>query len=222
MAIRRTSAIGQISGKLEDTVTRYRYGKYIVYSKPDKYNISHSKEAVIGRAKFANAVRLARLLNSFPEISSAWKASKIRGTNGYQKIIKYNAVHTSPKGLTIKNIITPPGNFAILHSLQFDENKIVFNCLAEEEFLSLKPVLFALLSLNNKSRCNLIMVSSCNVNIPGGQNVEAIVELSKTEKRVLTSSRSVIILAAFISHENKTKWTSTFSSEIDLKKINLL
>ena len=222
MAIRRSSVIGHISGKLEDTVTRYRYGKYIVYSKPDKYNISHSKEAVIGRAKFANTVRLARLLNSFPEISSAWKASKIRGTNGYQKIIKYNAAHASHKGITIKNIITPPGSFASLKSLELDENKIVFNCLAEEEFLSLKPVLFALLSLKNKGRSKLIMVSSGNVNILGGQNVVAVVELSKTEKRVLTSSRSVIILAAFISYGNKTKWTSTFSSEIDLKEINLL
>jgi len=123
MATRKISVVGQISGKLGNTVTRYRNGKYIVYSKPDNYNISYSLQAVSGRTKFANTVKLAKLLNSVPAISAVWKSAKFEGTNAYQKIIKHNSKYISPEGITKENIITLPRFLCI--GKEIIENSIV-------------------------------------------------------------------------------------------------
>ncbi len=71
MAISKLITLGQITGKLENTVTQFRYGKCVVYTKPENYNISNSEKAVKSRSRFAYTVRFARLINSKPELSSA-------------------------------------------------------------------------------------------------------------------------------------------------------
>ena len=46
MAIRKHSALGQITGKFENTITRYRNGKYVVYKNPESINFSISDAAL--------------------------------------------------------------------------------------------------------------------------------------------------------------------------------
>jgi hypothetical protein len=214
MAIRNSSAIGQISGKLENTVTRLRYGKYIVYSKPEKYDISYSPEAVNGRAKFANTVKLACLLNSVPEVAAVWKAAKIKGTNSYQRIIKHNAVHSSHKGITTKNIITPPGSFILPKNIMFIEDKVIIKCITAKEFIFPPLFLVTLFSLFTKKGNDLSLLFSDQIEIFGDEYIQGIITPSKSDWEKMHSSRSAVILCAFISTNKKINWTSTFSFEL--------
>jgi len=215
MATRKTSVIGQISGKLGDTVTRYRNGKYIVYSKPDNYNISYSRNAVSGRAKFANTVKLAKLLNDNPAISLVWKLAKIKGANAYQKIIKYNSKYISPEGITLSNIITPPGSSAFAKEIILNEANITIKCILEKEFINTSPAIYVLISFTKKKCNDLFFVSSDNSKTLGEEYFQAVVSLSEEEKKKLYSSERAVVLAAFISTIPKIKWTNTLSFEVN-------
>ena len=215
MATRKTSVVGQISGKLGNTVTRYRNGKYIVYSKPDNYNISYSDKAVNGRSKFANTVKMAKLLNSVPEISKVWKSAKINGTNAYQKIIKHNSKFISPEGITAKNIITPSGFFISAKEIIFDEDNIVLRCLVEKEFPVMQAQTYMLLSLRISKNEELFVLLSDKIKSIDSEYVELSFSISKYENKKLFSAQKAIVLVAFISLTPQIRWANTISFEYD-------
>ncbi len=109
MATRRKNVLGPLSGRLGNTITRIRYGKEVVYTLPEKVNVSSSNAAKTARRKFGLTVNFAKFINSIPALSAVWHTVKIPGTNSYQRLIKNNVKLTGENNLTLNNIITPPG-----------------------------------------------------------------------------------------------------------------
>jgi hypothetical protein len=214
MAIRKSSVLGPITGKLQNTVTRFRYGKCVVYAKPDSYRISNSEKAVEGRARFAFTVRLARLINSEPVLSAAWKSAKIQGTNSYQKIIKHNSRLTSHSGLTAENIITPEGSEIDRSNLILDEEKLIIRSEFEPSFLIPPFRLFSLAVLKNKTGDEMILLGSEDVKQSDDNSLEGIIMLSREEQLKFSESCNIILLSSFISTSSPVFWSSTLSFNV--------
>ena len=222
MAIRRINILGKVSGKIGNTVTRIRYGKEVVYSKPESVNISYSPKAIAGRTKFSFTVKLACLVNSVPELSYIWKNSKIAGTSAYQKIIKHNSKLTSAHGLTIRNIITPPGIDAMRNSITLTFRNIViraaFNCQVANRFTSI----FIFFLLNSGKEKELLLIGSKNIQPVYDNVVEGIINLNESDREKILSYKKAVILSCFTSKKDNscpTNWSTTIPFEIDVDSI---
>ncbi|MFN3874146.1 MAG: hypothetical protein ACK4R9_14190, partial [Ignavibacterium sp.] len=109
MAIIKKNILGTLQGSLTNVVFRVRNGKLVAYTRPSKQKISKSKAAVKSRNRFALTVALAKTINADDILSKVWNQAKIKATNGFQKLIKYNSAFTDSHYLTVKNVITPEG-----------------------------------------------------------------------------------------------------------------
>lgn len=217
MAERKINILGPVSGKIGNLIHRHRYGKEIVYSKPESYNISYSDKAIAGRAKFANTVRLARLINSNPELSSIWKKAELKGTNSYQKIIKLNSRFTTVEGLSLKNLIIPPGIAASSVSLEFDHSGISVRMDCNIKSTSLKATLYILLCpISEEKSLNLSLLISWDTLI-NEQFIKGTAFFSPSIWLYLKDSSKTIFLTTFVFTNNDKgviDWTTTASFEI--------
>ena len=213
MAFLTKNVFGDISGKVGNTVVRIRYGKEVVYSKPSITNISYSDKAVAGRAKFAHTVKLARLINSNPDLSTIWKSAKIKGTNAYQKIIKHNAGFTTPEGLTINNIISPPGLEIFKSSLIVDENFIKLESEVElKSNFSLTTAYMLFVPLNVTGEYPFLIPSSAS--FIEGNKVQCKFQLEKNQSKIFLASNIIVLLITFIFKDNSGKincWSDTIN-----------
>lgn len=217
MAIKRPSVFGDISGKLENTVTRLRYGKYVVYAKPQKFNVSNSEKAVDERNKFGYTVKLARLVNSIPELRFAWKAAKVTGVNPYQKIIKHNAKLVSTDGLTAKNIIMPAGYDCFGNSVVIDKSEIQVSSILDKNFLHPTYKLHLFLVCFSKKENTMQYVSTDDVVLKGECNLLGRIFLSEEVMEKILIYERLLALCAFTSNAKKIFWSSTFSAELFLE-----
>ncbi|MDP2039335.1 MAG: hypothetical protein Q8L04_18310 [Ignavibacteria bacterium] len=217
MAVCKNNILGRVSGKLGNLILRRRYGKDIIYSKPDAYNISYSDKAIAGRAKFANTVKLARLINSNLELSSIWKRAELKGTNSYQKIIKLNSRFTTVEGLSLKNLITPPGIAASSVLLEFERSGISVRLECSIKSTSLKATLYILLCPISEGKSpNLSLLISWDTLI-NEQFIKGTAFYSPLIKSYLKDSLKIIFLTTFVftkSDEELIDWTTTSSFEI--------
>ncbi len=219
MAFRKNNPLGPISGKIGNTVSRMRYGKEVVYTKPGSYKISYSDSAVSGRSKFAVTVKLAKLINSVPELAEVWKVAKLPGANSYQKLIKHNAKLVSGLGLTLKNIITPSGIGSFQNSLTWNGNEIVLKTQIAASIQNNPESFFALFYLENEKENNTLMLASKDVVLCEYNFLEGTVVLSNEEIKTIRQFEKAIILCAFTFRQigrQSTHWTSTLSFEVDL------
>jgi len=222
MAIRKLNPLGKTSGKIGNTVSRIRYGKEIVYSKPDKVNISSSPKAVAERTKFSFTVRLARLINTVPELSTIWKNSKITGTNAYQKLIKHNSKFTSANGLTTRNIITPRGIDTIQNSLIIDSHQIRFNSVFDRQVVNCFTSIFILLFLYSEKENELLLINSNNIRPIEDNCVYGTISLGESDREKISHYKNAVILSCFTSEKNNfgsINWTTTIPFEISLEAV---
>ncbi|MCL4547860.1 MAG: hypothetical protein M1495_04750 [Bacteroidetes bacterium] len=217
MAFRKNNPLGPVSGKIGETVSRIRYGKEVVYSKPASYHISYSPSAVSGRSKFANAVKLAGLVNSVPELSLVWKIAKIKGTNSYQKIIKHNTKLVSDYGLTLKNIITPPLALVEGHSITLDGNKIILEFKVDKSFPNPPLILLTLISFQNETQNEMFIVRSDELEKIDNGYLRGVLSLSAEALDKTTGLNNAILLSAFLSASGTICWSSTIPFELNLK-----
>lgn len=117
MAVIIRRIFGNPSGKFGQSIFRNRYGKIVAYSKPANQRVSKSEAAKEARKQFALTVAFAKIINGMSVLSEVWRNAKMPGTSAYHKIIKHNNSLTSGKGLTIKNIITPPCNYSAIDEI---------------------------------------------------------------------------------------------------------
>lgn len=214
MAIRKNSSLGHITGKLENTVTRCRYGKYVVYKKPSEINYSRSDAALSARSKFALTVKLAKLINSNKELNTVWKYSKLKGVNAYQKLIKHNSASISSDGLSSNCIITPEGFHMNNSWLQYDSDQLVVK--TKIEFPSSKNLIsfFLLIYLYNSTGRELILLSSNVVESTEDGFVIGTVLPSAEEKNIIEKYNDAIVYASFTFSKSNNKeiyWSSTQS-----------
>jgi len=219
MAIRKINILGKVSGKIGNTVSRIRYGKEVIYTKPVSVNISHSSKAVDGRAKFSFTVKLARLVNSVPELSAVWKNSKMTGTNAYQKLIKHNSKFTAAGGLTIRNIITPPGIDTIKNSLALDSLCIMVSSVFDGPVLNCFTSIFSLLFLYSGKENELLLLSSKDILLVESHSIQGIIPLTGLDREKIFRYNKAVILSSFTSEIKNPaclNWTTTIPFEIDL------
>ncbi len=222
MALRKLNPLGKTSGKIGNTVSRQRYDKEVVYAKPETVNISYSKKAVAGRSKFSFTVRLARLVNSIPELSALWKNSKIAGTNAYQKIIKHNSKLTSAYGLTTRNIITPRGIDTIRNSLTFDSRQIMLKSVFDRPVINCFTSIFILLFLYSEKENELLLISSMDIRRIEDNSVQGTISLDKSDIEKISRYKKAVILSSFTFEKDNSgsiNWSTTIPLEIGLEAI---
>jgi len=222
MAIRRINTLGKVSGKIGNTVTRIRYGKEVIYSKPKSVNISYSPKAVAGRTKFSFTVKLACLVNSDPELSAIWKNSKIAGTNAYQKIIKYNSKLTSANGLTTRNIITPRGIDTIRNSLTLDSRQIILKSVFDRLVINCLTSISILLFLYSEKENELLLIRSKDIRGIEDNSVQGTISLDELDREKISRYKKAVILSSFTFEKDNSgsiNWSTTIPFDIGLETI---
>ncbi len=216
MAIIKQSILGPISGKLGEFIIRRRYGKIVVYQKPEQYNISFSNLAVQNRSKFANTVKLASLINSNSQLNSIWKSSKVKGVNTYQKILRCNSKFTSYSGLTDKSILAPNGLPLLNPAITIDKKIITVSANTSTPVNSNSSSSLLLFSNYKNHHLNLSLLSSQNV-IIGNNRISGVFNLSKAQTSILQFKGKTMLFCIFtFAHQNNIPftWTDTISFEL--------
>jgi hypothetical protein len=108
MAILRKKVLGSINGKYGDTVVQYKFGKDILYLRPEHYLPTNSQPLKNSRGRLGIGSQFASSLNSSEVLRQTWEYSKIKAISAYHKAIKYNIKPSHADAPSKNNIITPP------------------------------------------------------------------------------------------------------------------
>jgi hypothetical protein len=216
MAIIRKGALGDVSGRIGDTVYRVRNHKNIGCKRPTSQKISQTEDSVKNRSKFAYTIQLAKIINSNPELLSCWKSADIEGTSGFQRIIKHNSKNVSEFGITSKNIITPPGIEIDPGSISINESTITISAISNNVITKLLMKLFTVMKLYNEEGSELLFLQSDNVSIFDGSALEGTISLTPREMEKITRYNKALLLSAFISSSPKPFWSTTIPFELNL------
>lgn len=222
MAIFKNSLLGSISGKAGNVIVRRRNGKDVVYSVPETYNVSQSEKALLARRKFANTVEFAKAVNSLPQLANVWKSAKVKGTNSFQKIIKYNSPYISNSGLSVNCSITPNGIGFTAPSILLDENNLKFAAVLLEEAAPTFDQLVIILYFPQSPSIRLISLTSDSELEQIDNSISGTVAYNEKLCGALLVSDASIAFAAFLSKRVKSKetfWSNT--SAFDLTKIKM-
>jgi hypothetical protein len=215
MATRKNNIFGKLSGRLGKTTTRIRYGKEVVYSLPEKVNISNSKASKTVRKKFALTVKLAKFINSIPPLSASWSAAKIPGTNPYQKLIKHNAKLTGENNLTLNNIITPLGVLPAPLSCTYKDDAInieINKSLSASLPFIIHTVFYFYEPSENKLDDFSFEYTQKEITDSATNRIASVsLKLSGTQKTLYDSYNHCILYIALTSSKGKAKWSSTSS-----------
>lgn len=223
MAIIKKHILGTLQGSLTNVVFRVRNGKLVAYTRPSKQKISKSKAAVNTRNKFALTVALAKTINADDILSKIWNHSKVKATNGYQKIIKYNSAFTESHSLTDKNVITPEGIIINNVEVSYSDNliELIINCNKLKKELLKATKLFSLVYLWNQEDSNKILKSKSGfslklykfnlLEIDSRSSLNFMIDISLQNKPHYDNG---IIFIAMVGEKNdKFFWSSTFSNK---------
>lgn len=214
MAHRKSSAIGDLHGRVENMVFRTRNGKNIAYAIPLNQKVSKSKKAVKARKNFAAAVSLAASVNSVPALQEIWSVAKVRGSNSFQKLISMNSRLAREGSLTTANVISPPGLPFSLTSASIENNVLIVSFVAEENSgLSFPLRLFVYLCFVNSNAKIVPMLVEITDPKPGGEYDLDIVLVNEVKKLLAKDHSPVVYLAAAggTPYRKKVYWTSTAS-----------
>lgn len=227
MAVIKKNILGDISGRLGNYTYRVRNGKLVKYRRPVKQRVSRSKAAVSARNDFAMTVKLAAFINSFPALKRIWKNAKVPGSTHFQKIIKNNSAAVKLFGISVKNIITPPGIRFEVNSLSVTYSNINFiipvNSFDLKKLFSQPAVMHIIFyfcahkSKSVPSFCfnGIITELPCHLH----DNIYEVnfVPDDETSKNLKQYNKAVIYFSASSLNPGSEKifWTSTFASEIN-------
>jgi hypothetical protein len=216
MAIIRKGAMGDISGRIGDTVYRVRNHKNIGCKRPTSQKISQTENSVKNRSKFAYTIQFAKIINSNPELLSCWKSAEIKGTSGFQRIIKHNSKNVSALGITSKNIITPPGIEIVPGSISINESTVTISSFFKNDITNPLLKLFTVMKLYNEEGSELLYLQSDNVSLKEGIAPEGTIALTPDELKKLIYYKKAILLCAFITSSPKPFWSTTIPFELNL------
>lgn len=223
MAIVKRTHIGLVSGQVGEFIYRIRNGKLVQYRKPVKVNFSRSKAAMSARGYFAQLVRFAVFINSFPMLKQVWKNVKVPGSNHYQKIIKNNSAAIRFSGVSVRCIITPPGIPFRLTGLSFTVSDMSFRVLPDSKELKLLfsvPVILCIIICFSKPKLKSIPESkfcSAWMELKAEGNAKVILHHNEeVQTAVRNYNNAVVFVSALAANPGISKiyWTSTYAEEI--------
>jgi hypothetical protein len=228
MAVIKKNILGQLSGRVGDFIYRVRNGKVVAYRRPVKQRVSRSREAVAARNYFSANVKFAAFINSFPVLKNIWIDAKVPGSTHYQKMIKSNSTAAKQQGISVKNMIVPPGIKFKVNGLSLTNSGISFSISLNSSELkkifsqqSIMHIIFYFHSPVKKTvpaysfssiveempACN---ESNLNVSLPLNDEIRKYMKWYK--KAVVFISASVVNPAS-----KKNYWTTTYSEEVEIK-----
>lgn len=107
MAIVKSGTARSFRGKVGDKIYRKVNGKTVVGRNPEFINISNSQNSLKRRHLFKITEDLAKTIKSDDILYGIWDKMEPEGANKFSRIMKANLSHTTFKGLTRANVITP-------------------------------------------------------------------------------------------------------------------
>jgi len=113
MAELNKTVLGRLSGAVGDIIFRQRNGKNYVGTKPSSFIPGNDDASVARRAKFALSTKLARTINSIPQLKSVWSAAVPSGLTPYNYIIKINYNNIDQGVLSDNVVLTPDIGFGV-------------------------------------------------------------------------------------------------------------
>ncbi len=214
MAYRKSSAIGDLHGRVDNLIFRTRNGKNIAYARPLNQRIPDSKKAEGTRKNFGAANKFSSSINAVPELREIWSAAKVRGSNYFQKMVSMNTRLARHGRLTTANVITPPGLPLRLDSASFENMVLRLSfVLGDDSNLSFPALLFIYLCFLNSGEEIVPLVTEIPDREPGGRyDLEVVTDIA-VKKLLAKYSSPVVYLAAVggTSYKRKVYWTSTAS-----------
>ena len=213
MAIIRKGPNGDVSGRIGDKIYRVRNKKNFVCKRPASQKISQTTNSVKNRSRFANTIHLAKLIKSIPELYLCWKSAKIPGSNGYQRIIKHNSKNISESGLTLKNIITPPGFEITQDFITIEKSKLIISVLLDKPLPDLQFSLIALLCVKKEKESEHFILKTDNVSLQEGSALKGIISLTPDEMKKINLCNKALLLSSFLTFSPELLWSSTIPVE---------
>jgi hypothetical protein len=215
MARIKKGVLGEISGRIGDKVYRVRDDKNFCYNRPTSQKISQSVKSVQNRLNFKYKVQLAKLIYSVPELYACWKSAKIPGRIGLQRIITLNSKKFSDSGLTVKNIISPPGLGIKISrdSITIEESNLIIRAFADIPIADLSFKLFVLVCVTNENVNERLILRSAHVTLQEGSALKGIISLNPDEMKKITICNKALLLFSFVSSSPGICWTSTVPFE---------
>ena len=213
MAILNNNVLGNIRGKLGNKVIRLRNGKFVVYTKPLVYNLSHSAASQKARSKFAFAVKLAKLINSTPELAAVWKSSKVQGSNSYQKIIKHNLKFMSDAGLTSASLIVPPHITPETYSIKIDRTGIILHCTSSQIPSGCQFEMFVVVFIADNQKSCIHLVRSGTITQSSNYHFNASITFNNTIRKQILRYGNATALCTVVSNTKKVLWTNTITAK---------
>lgn len=107
MAFVNSTAAGSFRGKVGDKIYRNVNGKTVVGQAPGFINVSHSQGCLNSRFRFKITEELAKSVKTNELLYGLWHKVKPEGANKFSRIMKANLRHTTLKGLSSGNVISP-------------------------------------------------------------------------------------------------------------------
>ena len=217
MAYRKSSAIGDLHGRVENIVFRTRNGKNIAYARPVNQKIPDSQKAKNTRQNFAAANSFSSFVNSAPALQTVWSVAKVRGSNAYQRMVSMNTRLARNGSLTTSNVITPPGQLLKLNSVSIEDKMILLSFLCPgNAYISFPASLFVYLYFG-KSDGSIapLMVEVPEPEPDGVYEINVVPDVET--KRLLGKDPSPIVYVAIAggkAYKKRVYWTSTAGAEI--------
>ena len=217
MAYRKSSAIGDLHGRVENMVFRTRNKKNIAYARPLNQKVSKSKKAVTARNNFGAANTFSSAINSAPALQTVWSVAKVRGSNAYQRMVSMNTRLARNGSLTASNVITPPGQFFKLNSAVLENENIRLSFLCPEcAHLTFPAHLFVyLLFVNSDGGIVPMEILLPEPEPEGIYEIDVVPDVET--KRLLVKDPSPIVYVAIAggtSYKKKVYWTSTAAAAL--------
>lgn len=193
MARIKSKILGKISGSLGDLSMRNRKGTNYIAMKPGSFNKPTDQDSVNRRAKFAQAVKLASVINGNDLLSNLWQRLTPAEMSTSNFIMQTNYKLMDPEGLSNLNTLVPLNGFPVsvktftLGSGKIDitvnplNNAARFN-LDEEKILNLTLVIhLSQPALRSMPEIFFISNENVSVNLVLDQEINFIYNLTEQE-----------------------------------------
>ena len=228
MAILKNNILGIVRGRTGDYIYRLRNGKVVKYRRPINQRVSRSEASETARTNFTKVVKLATCINSLPQLKKIWKSASVPGATHYQKMIRHNSKYAMQVGISVRNIISPPGIPLVIEELSLSSSALSLIVVAKsfklKKFVSNTAfihIIFYLYSprIKNVSAYNIFGLSK-EFDLRQGRDKHDIkVATSEIAESINSYGKVIIFVAASMFNEGNEKayWTSTYAEDIDIR-----
>lgn len=113
MAELNGGVFGKLSGSIGEITFRRKNGKTFICQRTKSFVPGHDQESANRRSRFSLAGKLARAINSIPELKAFWQQITPKGKSPFNIMVQKNIRNVNPGSVSETTTITPEFGFAI-------------------------------------------------------------------------------------------------------------